>query len=246
MSGGAGPSSDAALVVTAELDYSESALVRELVGDQEALREVEMGEDSGSELSELESSVVGAGEMEVDARTGRPNFTRAATGAGRRVESTQEFFRRGGRKGHSNGADDDDAFFTTPGKQAMRGALARSLSAVAASSPQQVGAAETLNLAKSFEGEDGKLDVGASGWAEETANEDAVANEDEMEGVKADGWAEEMANKDEMEGVDRSGTPTPTPARWPTPAPVTPAKGRKRMAIGTPRRTRNISKKMES
>ena len=51
---------EAAPVVAARIDQSESSLLRELVGDKEALREVEMGDDSGSELTELESSVVGA------------------------------------------------------------------------------------------------------------------------------------------------------------------------------------------
>ena len=47
-------------------------------------------------------------------------------------------------------------------------------------------------------------------------------------------WAEEVANQEEEE---RAATPTPTPARWaaPTPAPVTPTKGSKRMALGTPK-----------
>jgi len=65
-------------------------------------------------------------------------------------------------------------------------------------------------------------------------------------------WAEEMANQSdaEMGGVedpDRSTTPTPTPARWgsgtpasgaPRPVLVTPTKGSKKMAVGTPRRAR--------
>jgi len=62
--------------------------------------------------------------------------------------------------------------------------------------------------------------------------------------VGADDWAEEMGNEDEMEGVagpDRPTTPTPTQARWatPTPAPVSPTRGSKRMAMGTPRPTRH-------
>jgi len=84
MSGGAGHSTDAAPVVAADAEYD----MRELVGDQEALREVEMGEgsDSGSDLTELESSVVRA--MEAEGQEwermdrGRPNFKRAAPGAG--------------------------------------------------------------------------------------------------------------------------------------------------------------------
>jgi len=62
--------------------------------------------------------------------------------------------------------------------------------------------------------------------------------------VGADEWAEEVANEVEMAGVagsERSTTPTPTPARWPsaTPVPVTLTKGNKRMAIGTPRPNRH-------
>jgi len=86
-------------VVPANHEHDEGSLMRELVGD----REVEM-EDTGSELSELEGSAVG---MEEEEETGRPNFVRAATEAGRRVEqSIQEFFWRGNGNGHSN----DDLF----------------------------------------------------------------------------------------------------------------------------------------
>ena len=53
-------------MVAANFEHEEGSLV----GDREALREVEMGEDSGSELGELESSVVG--KMEEDEETGRP------------------------------------------------------------------------------------------------------------------------------------------------------------------------------
>jgi len=111
----------------------------------------------------------------------------------------------------------------------MGGALARSLSA-AASSAQEVGTAETLSSAQRFWEGVGKLDVGAVDWVEE------VANEMEMEGV-ADS--------------ERSRTSSPTPIRWgsgmpappgnrvtPTPVPVPPTKGGKRMAMDTPRPTR--------
>jgi len=75
-------------------------------------------------------------ENEVEKKDSRnPNFVRTATGAIRRVESTQELFWGGNHIGHSNGLHDDDSFFVTPGKQSIRGALARSLSAVATSSP---------------------------------------------------------------------------------------------------------------
>ena len=68
-----------------------------------------------------------------------------------RVESTQDFFRRGNRNGHGDDDDSrDDDTFSTPGKQIIRGALARSLAA-ACSSRQEVGMAKTLNSAKSFQ-----------------------------------------------------------------------------------------------
>ena len=62
--------------------------------------------------------------------------------------------------------------------------------------------------------------------------------------VGADDCAEEVANEVEMAGVagyERSMTLTPTPARWPsaTPVPVTPTKGNKQMAMGTPRPNRH-------
>jgi len=233
MSGEATPPDEAALLVAAEVGQSDSSLLRELVGDREC-REEEM-EDTSSELSDLES----VAENEVEKKdSGRPKIFRAATGADRRVESTQEFFRRGNRIGHSNGSRDDDSFFATPGKQSMRGALARSLSAAATSSPRQVGTAETLYSAK--------------GSGEEVAMEGSKGAEG-MD-VVADDWVEEVAN-DEMEGVagpDRSATLTPTLAGWgsallvppavrtaPMPVPVTPTRGSKRMAMGTPRPTRH-------
>jgi len=244
MSGGAAQPSEAAPMVTASAGPSEGSLLRELVGERGDYRGEEMEEDSGSELSKLESSVEGG--MEADAKTGRPKFTRAATGAGRRVESTQDFFRRG--NGLSGSSHDEVNIFATPGKQAMRGALARSLSAAASSSPQQAGTALTPNSAKEFSG----------GGEMEGGRELRMAGSKEAGGmdVAPDDWAEEMAtqSEDEMEGVaapDRSTTPTPSPARWgsvtpapseahgtPRPVPVTQTKGSKRMAVGTPRRVR--------
>ena len=177
MSVGATASDEAAQLVAAEVDQNEKLLCRELVGDQEE----EMEDDTSSELSELESSV--AGEMAVDEATeewegqarGRPNYKRAAPGAGH--QSTQEFFRRGAQlsMGELN-------VFDTPGKMPTRGALARSLStpmrgaparslSAATSSPHQVRTAETLNFAKAFGGGGGKLDVGAGDWVDEVANE---------------------------------------------------------------------------
>jgi hypothetical protein len=229
MSGETTAPREAAPLVAAEAGQSESSLLRELVGDAGDYREEDM-EDAGSEassgLSELES---GVGEEWEGKDRGRPNFRRAAPGAGQQ-QSTQEFFRRGNGGGTSGGrAHNDDDVFATPRPSVMRGALARSLSA-AASSPQQVGTAQTLNSAKT-EGE-GTGMVGSKGVGGMN--------------VAVGDWAEEMSNQsgDEMEGVagpDRPETPTPpTPARWvtPTPVPVTPTKGKKRMAVGTPRPVR--------
>ena len=88
MPDGAGESAEAAPVVPTKFEPEEGSLLRELVGDREALREVEMGGGSGSEL---ESSLVDTQEEEED--TGRPKFRRAAPGeAG--MQSMQKFFRR--------------------------------------------------------------------------------------------------------------------------------------------------------
>jgi len=226
-------------MVTASAGPSEGSLLWELMGDRGDYRGEEMEEDSGSELSELESS---EGEMEVEEEwegkgCGRTNFKRATTGA-RQQQSTQDFFRRGAQlsTGELN-------IFDLPGKTPMRGALARSLSAVAASSsPQEGGTAQTLNLAK--EGGERAVMEGSKGNG---VGEHKGA--EEMDVAVVD-WAEEMANQSEAEmgGVedpDRSTTLTPTPARWgsgsanaPRPVPVTLTKGSKRMAVGTPRRTR--------
>jgi len=59
----------------------------------------------------------------------------------------------------------------------------------------------------------------------------------------ADELAKEVANEVEMGGTadsERSRTASPTPACWqiPTPVPVTPTKGSKRMVMGTPRPSR--------
>ena len=211
------------------------------MGDVGSFREENM-EDDSSELSDLES--VTEKEVEVEKEgNGRPNFVRAATGADRRVESNQDFFRRGNRNGHGNGACDDDEFFATPGKQAMRGALARSLSAAASSSPHQVGMALTPDSAKDI-----SEVVGVEG-----GREPGMVGSKEVGGMDMapDDWAEEVAtqSENEMEGVvgpARSTTPTPTPAGWgsvtrttPVPVPVTLTRGSKRMAMGTPRPTRH-------
>ena len=222
MSGDGGTSAAPAPVVTGGDDYVEEQHLRDLVGDREALREVEMGEDSGSELSELESSRMETEEEEEweGKDRGRPNFARAAAGVGQR-QSTQEFFCRGAA--YSMGGLN---IFDTPGKTPMRGALARSLSAAASSSPQQVGMAETPNFAKEPSEEVG-MEV------ERGARLEGSKGVEGMD-VAAEDWAEEVANQEEEE---RATTPTPTPACWATPtaAPVTPTKGSKRMALGTPK-----------
>jgi hypothetical protein len=62
---------------------------------------------------------------------------------------------------------------------------------------------------------------------------------EEMEGVMGDEWLEEGANERMDEGSvsptpPRFGSPTPSQNRAPVPRPVTPTRGRKRMACGTP------------
>jgi len=170
MSGGAIQPSKAASMVTASAGPSDGSLLRGLVGDRGDYRVEEMEEDSGSELSELESR---EGEMEVQEEwegkgCGRPNFKRATTGT-RQQQSTQEFSWRGG-----------DNIFYTPGKPVMGGALARSLTP-AASSEQEGGTVETLNSAKSSGEGRGKLDVGADEWVKEVANEVEMADAEERE-----------------------------------------------------------------
>jgi len=102
------------------------------------------------------------------------------------VQSVSKIF------GHGKDEGDEDNIFAMPGKTAMRGALARSLSLAVASNPQQVGTAGTLNPAEGSGEGFGRLDVGAGCWADE------MANEVDMEG---------------MAGDEGSTTPTPTPAR---------------------------------
>ena len=83
MSGKATQPSVAAPMVTASAGPNNGSLLRELVGDRGDYRGEEMEEESGSNLSELESS---EGEMEVEEEwegkgCGRPNFKSATTGA---------------------------------------------------------------------------------------------------------------------------------------------------------------------
>jgi len=203
MSGEATLPSEAAPLVTAGAGPSEGSLLRELVGGTGGYREEEIVDDSGSELSEFESSEVG---MEVEEEwegkgRGRPNFKHATAGAGQQ-QSMQEFFRHGG-----------DDIFDTPGKSVMGGALAHSLAA-AASSVQEVGTVETQNSAKSSGEGVGKLDVGADEWAEEVADE------------------VEMGGTVDSERL-RTASPTSARWQIPTPVLVTPTKGSKRMAMGT-------------
>ena len=70
-------------MVAADID---TPLLRELVGDQGIFGEEEMG-DASSELSELSDIERDAKEEVGRKGTGRPNFIRAATGAGRRMEN---------------------------------------------------------------------------------------------------------------------------------------------------------------
>jgi len=114
MTGGAGESTEAAPVVAASIDQSESALLRELVGESGSYREAEI-EGASSELSELES---GAEEEEEKKGSRRPNFVRAATGADRRVESSQDFFRHGNKnRSEPSGMETDNDYFATPGNR---------------------------------------------------------------------------------------------------------------------------------
>ena len=54
-------------------------------------------------------------------------------------------------------------------------------------------------------------------------------------------WPIRAVKRWKIAGPERPVTPNPTPARWrtPTPLPVTPARGNKRMAVGTPKTTRH-------
>jgi len=219
-------------------------------GGVEEIQEEEMG-DVESELSELE-------EVEGEIRraqkdTGRPNFPRAKPNE-RAPESTQEFFRRGKAKragapienSSSDELDSGDELFAPAAKGTMRGALARSLSAAATSSPHQVGMALTLKNAKAAE----KV-VEAEG-SEGVLGMDVAAADGKGEMVAMD-WAEEAPNQTEEEegrgdvaDLDRRATPSPTPARWstqtPRAVPATPSNGNKKraLAVGTPRPPRAV------
>jgi len=112
MSAGATGATNAAPMVA---DEADSSPLRQLVMDGKGYREVEMEDaNSGGESEEEEEGWEGKSR-------GRPNYKRAAPGAGRQQQSTQEFFRRGSQlsMGELN-------MFDTPGKTPMKGALARS------------------------------------------------------------------------------------------------------------------------
>jgi len=229
MCGRATESTEAAPLVAKHID---AHLLAEQVGDQGTYREEEMDDaESGaksSDLSKLESET--EEEQWEGEDKGRPNYKRAAAGAGQ-LQSTQEFFRRG--NGHDN-----DNFFATAGKHSMRGVLVRSLS-VAASSPQQLGSALTPNS-----GSDSSEGAGREGGQElNRVGSKEVGGREEANLV----WAKEVASmsEDEMEDMvcpEGSATPTPMPARWaiPTPVPVTPSNGNKKrvLAAGTSKSTR--------
>jgi len=213
--------------VTAEGDPSQGSLLRELVEDTGSYCKEEM-EDVGSEssgISELESEEE---EKEWDQKdSGRPNFKHATPGAEQQQQSTSDFFQHG--NGTSLETYDSSFFATPPGKQAMRGALAHSLSA-GARSPQQVGSALTLNSARdSSEGVriEGGQEFNRVGCKEAGGREEANLI-----------WAEEVpsVSEDEMEdvvGPEQSTTPTPMSARWviPTAVPVTPSNGNEKRVL---------------
>jgi len=225
MSGGGTESTEATPLVA---DHIGTHLLAEQVGDQETYREEEMedveSDAESSNLSELESEEKGKQWEGKD--KGRPNFKRAVAGAGQQ-QVTQDSFRCG--NGCNNSMRDDDNFFATTGKQSMRGALTRSLSA-AASSPQQVGSALTPNSARDSSegtGKEGGQELNRVGSKE-------AGGREEVNHV----WAKEVASmsEDEMEdvvGPEGSTTPTLMLARWATstPVPVTPSNGNKKRAL---------------
>jgi hypothetical protein len=214
MSGEEHGSTETAPVVAVLDDQNRFSLLRDLVGD----KETPMGEaEGGSELSEPRSDWEDKRERKEKKKkaekdkvlgTGRPDFKRATPGT-RKKESTQEFFRHG-----KNGNDD---IFDTPKKSVMDGALASALAAAAEKS-QKGGTALTLRKLA----QPGSKEVGG----------------EEMEGVVGDEWLDETAESRDEGGVSptppRFGSPTPSQKRTPVPRPVTPTRGKKRMAVGTP------------
>jgi hypothetical protein len=221
MSGEKEKSNVAAPVVPARVDPDEGPYLRALVGEKEGEAEEKGGPQAGSdEGSELSSAPVSEDEEESD--SGRPKFRRASLGP-QREENTQEFFGRGrNRRMNNNG----DGIFDTPKSEGHRGALGRALAAASGNS-QEGGTVWTLRLEAGKEGGSAnEMDRGAS----ETVGE-------EMDVVEEDEWMRERANESEEERSltpPRFRSPTPSQKRTPAPRPVTPTRGRKRMAIGTP------------
>jgi hypothetical protein len=141
-------------------------------------------------------------------------------------ETAEQFFarRKKEREGTPDGRGED--IFDTPGK--LGGALAGVLSA-ARKKWEKVGTSLTLSM-------DDPPANGARGGAEE------ISGNEEMEVVDEDEWMAEAANI--SEGANGSAPPSPTPVtfetatpsqrRPPVSRPITPTRGRKRMAVGTP------------
>jgi hypothetical protein len=216
MSGKELGSTETALVVAVCDDQNELPLLRDLMGEKETPRGEEEG---GSELSEPKSDWEDKREQKGKKKkarkdkvlgTGRPDFKRTTSGT-RNKESTQEFFKYGKNK--------NDDIFDTPKKSAMDGALANALAAAAEKS-QKVGVDQTLKSA---------AQQGGAGTSEGGGEEMAL--------VEEDAWMAEGANESEGDGAAtplRFGSPTPSQKRTPLAWPVTPTRGKKRMAIGTP------------
>jgi hypothetical protein len=226
MSGEEHGSTKAAPVVAANADQNEPTALRRLVGEEEASKgETGEREDDGSELSSVPASKKDSDseeedEEEEESDDGRPNFRRAAVDA-EALKSDREWFNRG-----KNVRDDD--IFGKPGK--LGGALASVFSA-AASKSQEGGTALTLSSAAQL-GSKEQSKGGSEGGGEEM---DIVAEEEWLEGAN-----DNMDEGGQSPTPPRFGTPTPSQKRPPVPRPVTPSKGRKRMAVGTPAQVRRV------
>jgi hypothetical protein len=253
MSGAKEKSIEADSVVPARVDLDEGPYLRALVGEGETLvggneKEEKAGEwDSGSELSEPPESDKGSGSGEKEGKekkdndNGRPNFRRAAVDA-EAPKNDREWFNRGKKGG-------DSALLPVTKKGAMKAALR----------PTRIGkeTAEQLLARKKRErkilgndngsddifGTPGKSVTGgalarALSEAAEKSQEGGTAKTLGMETQQEGGHGSEMSRGEEMEGMvgdesmDESGL-SPTPPRL-VARPVTPTRGRKRMAIGTP------------
>jgi hypothetical protein len=222
------------------------------------------GWDSGSELSEPPESdkSSGSGEKEgngekeekeeKDGDNGRPNFRHTAVDA-EALKSDREWFNRGKKGGNSaplsmtkkgamkaalrptrigketaeqlfarkkrerkilgndNGSDNN---LGTPRKSVMGGALAKALSE-AAEKCQEGGTAKTLRTETQQEGR----------------HRSEMSRGEEIEGMVRD---ESMDESGLSPTPPRLGSPTPSERGILVPMPVTPTRGRKRMAMGTP------------